>query len=166
MRLRTFAGLLGLALAVPGAVSGAESTPVPRTDEELLAFSLRIQGCAGVVQVLKRTVDSGPGGEYSEYLDVKPIRWFSGTCANAKLRLYSQPHSPFGFMSTGDWEPGPRDTVIVFTYREKNRSFVSQTPHTLWNGLARATPERLQFLEANVPRILDSLSSARRDSTR
>lgn len=150
-------------------VSAAEAPPVPKTDEELLAFSLSIEGCVGVVQVLKRTMDSGPHGEYTEFLDVKPIRWLSGTCGTAKaakLRLYAQPHSPFGFLSTGDWEVAPRDTVIVFTYHERNRSYVSQTPHTLWHGLAKATPEKLQFLETNIPRMLDSLSAARRDSTR
>lgn len=149
-----------------GWATGAEPSSAPKTDQELLAFSLDVQGCIGVVQVLKRTMDSGPHGEYTEFLDVKPLRWFSGTCGTAKLRLYSQPHASFGFMSTEDWEVGPRDTVIVVTYRDKNRSYVSQTPHTLWNGLAKATPERIQFLEANVPRILDSLSHAPRDTTR
>ena len=156
---------MGLMLWAAG-WAGAKAPPAPKTDEELLAISLSIEGCVGVVQVLKRTIDSGPHGEYTEFLDVKPMRWFSGSCGTAKLRLYSQPHSSFGFMSTGDWEVGPRDTVIVFIYREKTRSFVSQTPHTLWNGLAKATPERLQFLDANAPRILDSLSHVARDTTR
>src|SRR5262245_62292367 len=131
-----FAGLLGLMLFASGPAPGVEPAPAGKSDAELLAFSLQIQGCVGVVQVLKRTVDSGPHGEYTEYLDVKPLRWFSGTCAAAKTRLYSQPHAAFGFLSTGDWEVGARDTVIVFTYRDKKRSYVSQTPHTLWNGLA------------------------------
>jgi hypothetical protein len=69
-------------------------------------------------------------------------------------------------MSTGDWEVGARDTVIVLTYRDKSRTYVSQTPHTLWNGLAKATPERIQFLDENVPRILDSLSHVAPDTTR
>ena len=157
---------LSLLLVAAGWVSATETAPVPKTDEELLAFSLNIEGCVGVVQVLKRTVDSGPDGDYTEFLDVKPIRWLSGTCGTAKTRLYSRPHSSFGFMSTGDWEVAPHDTVIVFTYREKNRSFVSQTPHTLWNGLAKATPARIRFLETNIPRLLDSLSFGRRDTTR
>ena len=158
---------IGTWMMLPGRGSaGAEPALPPMSDEQLLAFSLSIEGCVGVVQVLKRTMDSGPHGEYTEFLDVKPMRWFSGTCGTAKLRLYSQPHSSFGFMSTGDWEVGPRDTVIVFTYHEKNRSYVSQTPHTLWQGLARATPERIQFLETNIPRMLDSLSLGRRDTTR
>jgi len=161
MRLKAFAvGALGLVVAVAGWADA------PPSDEDLLAFSLKIEGCVGVVQVLKRTVDSGLSGEYTEYLDVKPMRWFSGTCTMAKTRLYSRPHSAFGFLSTGDWEVGPPDTVIVFTYHDKKRSYVSQTPHTLWNGLTKATPERIEFLEANVPRILDSLSSAPHDSTR
>jgi hypothetical protein len=146
--------------------AGGQPAPVPKTDEELLAFSLGIEGCVGVVRVLRRSVDSGPHGEYTEFLDVRPLRWFSGTCGTGKLRLYSQPHSSFGFLSTGDWEVGPRDTVIVLTYSEKGRTFVSQTPHTLWKGLARATPERIQFLEANVPRILERGSPGRWDSTR
>ena len=160
---------LSLLLVAAGWVSATETPPVPKTDEELLAFSLNIEGCVGVVQVLKRTMDSGPHGEYTEFLDVKPIRWLSGTCGTAKaakLHLYAQPHSPFGFMSTGDWEVAARDTVIVFTYRDKSRTYVSQTPHTLWHGLARATPEKIQFLETNIPRMLDSLSAARRDTTR
>jgi hypothetical protein len=157
---------LALASMMPGWGGAASAPPLPKTDEELLAFSLSIEGCVGVVKVLRRTVDSGPHGEYTEFLDVRPMRWFSGACGTAKLRLYAQPQSAFGFMSTGDWEVGPPDTVIVFTYREKNRSYVSQTPHTLWRGLARATPERIEFLEANVPRILESLSFGRRDSTR
>lgn len=155
-----------LLLVAAGSVRGGEPTLPPMSDEQLLAFSLDIQGCVGVAQVLKRTVDSGADGDYAEFLDVKPIRWFSGTCGTAKTRLYSRPHSSFGFMSTGDWEVAPHDTVIVFTYREKNRSYVSQTPHTLWHGLARATPERIRFLETNIPRLLDSLSSGRRDTTR
>lgn len=158
-----FLGTLFSGLTLVAATTIAGPPPAP-SDEDLLAFSLKIQGCVGVVQVLKRTVDAGEGGEYTEYLDVKPMRWFSGTCAMAKTRLYSRPHSQFGFLSTGDWEVGPRDTVIVFTYRDKNRSYISQTPHTLWNGLAKATPEKTAFLEANVPRILDSLASAPRDS--
>ena len=156
---------MGLALLAAG-WAGAEAPPVPKSDEELLAFSLRIEGCVGVVQVLKRTMDSGPHGEYTEFLDVKPMRWFAGSCGTQKLRLYSPPQSSFGFMSTGDWEVGARDTVIVLTYRDKSRTYVSQTPHTLWNGLAKATPERLQFLEANVPRLLDSLSHVARDTLR
>jgi hypothetical protein len=116
--------------------------------------------------VIRRTIDHGKDGEYTEYLDVKPIRWFSGTCGTAKTRLYSIPHSAFGFLSTGDWEVGARDTVIVFTYHDQGRSFVAQTPHTLWRGLAKATPERIQFLEANVPRIVAGDSLGRRDTTR
>jgi len=160
---------LGWLLFVVGSVIGAENPPAPKTDEELLAFSLSIEGCVGVVQVLKRTVDSGSDGDYTEFLDVKPIRWLSGTCGSsktAKLRLYSRPHSSFGFMSTGDWEVAPRDTVIVFTYHDRNRSYVSQTPHTLWHGLAKATPEKIHFLESNIPRILESDSLGRRDTTR
>jgi hypothetical protein len=53
---------------------------------------------------------------------------------------------------------GVHDTVIVFAYLDKGRAFISQSPFTLWNGLAPATPERIQFLEANVPRILKSQS--------
>jgi hypothetical protein len=167
MRLSVIAlGLLGLALGAPVRATGPESPPAAKSDEELLAFSLNIEGCIGVVQVLRRTIDSGPHGQYTEYLDVKPIRWLSGTCGTAKTRLYSAPHSAFGFMSTGDWEVGARDTVIVFTYRDKGRSFVAQTPHTLWRGLARATPERIQFLETNVPRLLEGDSLGRRDTTR
>jgi hypothetical protein len=168
MRLGGLAtSVLGLVLfAAAGAGGEPARAPVPKTDEELLAFSLRIEGCVGVVQVLKRTIDSGPHGEYTEFLDVKPMRWFAGACATAKLRLYSQPQSSFGFLSTGDWEVGPRDTVVVFTYRDRNKTYVSQTPHTLWNGLAKATPERIQFLDANVPRILDSLSHVTPDTTR
>jgi len=161
--------ICGLTLLGAMALAGAENPPVPKTDEELLAFSLSIEGCVGVVQVLKRTMDSGPHGEYTEFLDVKPIRWLSGTCGTAKaakLRLYAEPHSPFGFLSTGDWEVAARDTVIVFTYHDRNRSYVSQTPHTLWHGLAKATPEKLQFLESNIPRILESDSLGRRDTTR
>lgn len=159
----------GLTLRGAMALAGAEPVLPPKTDEELLAFSLSIEGCVGVVQVLKRTVDSGADGDYTEFLDVKPIRWLSGTCGSsktAKLRLYSRPHSSFGFMSTGDWEVAPRDTVIVFTYHDRNRSYVSQTPHTLWHGLAKATPEKIQFLESNIPRILESDSLGRRDTTR
>lgn len=160
--------MIGMAMMVPGrcGAAGGGAPLVGLSDEDLLAFSLDIQGCVGVVQVLKRTVDSGSDGDYTEFLDVKPIRWLSGTCGTAKTRLYSRPHSSFGFMSTGDWEVAPHDTVIVFAYREKNRSYVSQTPHTLWHGLAKATPERIQFLERNIPRILDSLSFGRRDTTR
>ena len=161
MRLKVFA--VSALVLVVAATGRAEAPP---RDEDLLAFSLKIQGCVGVVQVLKRTMDSGPHGEYTEFLDVKPMRWFSGTCGMAKLHLYAQPHAAFGFLSTGDWEVGPPDTVIVFTYQDKKRSYVSQTPHTLWNGLAKATPEKIQFLEANVPRLLDSLASAPRDSTK
>ena len=158
--------LLGLALVAPHWASGAPSTPAPKTDEELLAFSLNIRGCVGVVQVLKRTIDRSPDGDYAEFLDVKPIRWFSGACGTAKMRLYSLRHSSFGFLSTSDWEPSARDTVIVFTYADKNRTYVSQTPHTLWYGLALATPERIQFLETNVPRILESQAPSRPDSTK
>lgn len=161
MRLKVVAAsVLCLLLAAAGWADA------PPSDEDLLAFSLKIEGCIGVVQVLHRTVDSGLSAEYTEYLDVKPLRWFSGTCTMAKTRLYSRPHSAFGFLSTGDWEVGPPDTVIVFTYHDKKRSYVSQTPHTLWSGLAKATPEKIAFLEANVPRILDSLATVPRDSTR
>jgi len=159
-------GMLAVMLVAPAGAIGAESTPAPKSDEEMLAFSLDIQGCVGVVQVLKRTIDSGPDGNYTEFLDVRPIRWFTGTCGTAKMRLYSLPHSTFGFLSTGEWEVNARDTVIVFTYSDKRRTYVSQTPHTLWYGLARATPDRIQFLETNVPRILESRSLGRRDSTR
>jgi hypothetical protein len=131
---------------------------VPLSDEDLLGLSLSNHDCIGVVEVMRRAFDSGQDGESSEYLDVRPIRWFSGSCGTAKMRLHAAPYSAFGFLSTGDWEVGPRDTVIVFTYRQKNMTLVSQTPYTLWNGLARATPERIQFLEANVPRIRDSQS--------
>jgi len=165
MRRIVAVSLLGLLLAAATWASDEPTLP-PMDDEQQLAFSLRIEGCVGVVQVLKRTIDAGPHGEYTEFLDVKPMRWFSGACGTQKLRLYSQPHSAFGFLSTGDWEVGARDTVIVFTYHDKNRSYVSQTPHTLWNGLAQATPEKIQFLEANVPRMLDSLAHAPRDTTR
>jgi hypothetical protein len=88
--------ICGLTLLGAMALAGAENPPVPKTDEELLAFSLSIEGCVGVVQVLKRTVDSGSDGDYTEFLDVKPIHWLSGTCGSsktAKLRLYSRPHS-------------------------------------------------------------------------
>ena len=159
-------GMLAVMLVAPAGAIGAESTPAPKSDEEMLAFSLDIQGCVGVVQVLKRTIDSGPDGDYTEFLDVRPIRWFTGACGTAKMRLYSLPHSTFGFLSTGEWEVNARDTVIVFTYGDKRRTYVSQTPHTLWYGLARATPDRIQFLETNVPRILESRSLGRRDSTR
>ena len=153
-----FTGLLiGMAM-IPGWCGAASwSAPLaPLSDEDLLAFSVSIQDCIGVAEVLRRTVDSGPDGEYTEYLDVRPLRWFSGSCDTKKLRLYSLPHSSFGFLSTGDWEVGPRDTVIVVVYRDNGRSYVSQTTHTLWKGLARATPERIQFLESNVPRIQES----------
>lgn len=164
----TFLGmsLLGLVLVAPRWAIGAASTPAPKSDEELLAYSLNIKGCVGVVQVLKRTIDSGPDGDYAEFLDVRPIRWFSGACVTAKMRLYSLPHSSFGFLSTSDWEVSPRDTVIVFTYSDKHRTYIAQTPHTLWYGLAKATPERIQFLETNVRRILESQSLGRRDSTK
>jgi hypothetical protein len=150
---------LGAAIVIAGPGSATSWPPAlaPLSDEDLLAFSLSIQDCIGVVEVLRRTPDAGQDGEYVEYLDVRPLRWFSGTCGGTtKLRLYSLPHSGFGFMSTGDWEVGPRDTVIVVAYRDKSRSVVSQTTHTLWQGLARATPERIQFLDSNVPRILES----------
>ena len=151
--------MFGMVMAIPGRceTSSWPSTLVPLSDEDLLGINLSWQDCVGVVQVLRRTL-GGADGEYAEYLDVKPIRWFSGTCGMAKLRLYSLPHSAFGFLSTGDWEVGPRDTVIVVAYRQQGRTFVSQTPHSLWRGLARATPERIRFLEANVPRILESQS--------
>jgi len=154
-----FSGLMiGMAMTLPGRCEGASWSPplVPLSDEDLLGFSLSIQDCIGVVEVLRRTPDSGADGDYAEYLDVRPLRWFAGSCGTKKLRLYSLPHSSFGFLSTGDWEVGPRDTVVVVVYRENGRSFVSQTAHTLWQGLARATPERIQFLESNVPRIVES----------
>ena len=158
--------MLGVMLMAPAGAFGAESTPAPKSDEEMLAFSLDIQGCVGVVQVLKRTIDSRPDGDYAEFLDVKPIRWLSGACGTAKMRLYSLPHSSFGFLSTDEWQVSARDTVIVFTYRDKKRSYVAQTPHTLWHGLANATPERVQFLETNIPRIRESQALGRRDSTK
>src|SRR5215831_9628748 len=157
--------LLGFVLITTVGATGEPALP-PMSDEQQLAFSLSIEGCVGVVQVLKRTVDSGSDGDYTEFLDVKPMRWFTGTCGTAKMHLYSRPHSSFGFLSTGDWEVGPPDTVIVFTYRDKKKTYVSQTPHTLWNGLAKATPEKIQFLEANVAHILDSLSAIRRGTKR
>ena len=160
------AGLLVIALLAPGPAKGANPVPAPKSDEELLAFSLNIDGCIGVVQVLKRTIDSSPDGDYAEFLDVKPIRWLSGACGTAKMRLYSLPHSSFGFLSTDEWQVSARDTVIVFTYRDKKRSYVAQTPHTLWHGLANATPERVQFLETNIPRIRESQALGRRDSTK
>jgi hypothetical protein len=69
---------------------------VPLSDEDLLAFNLSTGDCIGVVEVLRRALDSGPDAEYSEYLDIRPIRWFSGTRGTSKLRLYSPPYQSFG----------------------------------------------------------------------
>jgi hypothetical protein len=76
----------------------------------------------------------------------------------SKLRLYAAPWSSFGFLSTGQWEVGAHDTVIVVTYHQKGRMVVSQSPYSLWDGLTPATPERTQFLESNVPRVQASQS--------
>jgi hypothetical protein len=153
--------LIGMLLAGVAASAAPDATasippPLATTDADKLALSLSWQDCIGVVVVLKRTIDSGSGGEYTEFLDVRPLRWFTGTCVTKKLRLYALPHTSSGFLSTGTWEVGARDTVVVVAYHEKGRAFVSQTPHTLWHGLAPATPERIQFLEANVPRLLEN----------
>jgi hypothetical protein len=148
-------GLLGLVLATSIRASGAPAL-MPTSEEDQLRFSIDNQDCVGVVVVLKRTIDSGAGGEYTEFLDVRPLRWFTGTCGTKKLRLYALPHTSSGFLSTGTWEVAAHDTVVVVAYHEKGRAFVSQTPHSLWHGLAPATPERIQFLEANVPRLIDS----------
>src|SRR5262245_23845223 len=89
--------------AGPGGATSWPPALAPLTDEVLLEWDLSGPGCVGVVEVRRRAPESGPDGEYTEYLDVRPIRWFAGTCRTAKVRLFAPPYHPFGFLSTGRW---------------------------------------------------------------